>query len=108
MKKTEIDFDFAKWGQEGISVIIQTKSIITLYQNSVITNRFYGLFEDGGAFVALDLDIHMFEEVKPREFWVNEYDDGSFGVARISKEEAESRRVIGGDTKLIKLVEVIE
>ena len=104
MKKTEIDFDFAKWGQEGISVIIQTKSIITLYQNSVITNRFYGLFEDGGAFVALDLDIHMFEEVKPREFWVNIRQD----EITIYKTKKESEFFLRENSQTIKVREVLD
>ena len=102
--KKEIEFDFAKWGQEGISVIIQTKSIITLYQNSVITNRFYGLFEDGGAFVALDLDIHMFEEFKPREFWVNVSQD----EIKIYESAKEAAFFLRENSQTIKVREVIE
>lgn len=108
--KKEIEFDFAKWGQEGISVETNGTPVITLHVNPHCNSYFYGMLGPTYMFNNAISTFKMFEEVKPREFWVNEYEDGSFGQAWLDKEEADKSRIggIDGVAKLIKLVEVID
>lgn len=79
--KKEIEFDFAKWGQEDVIALDQdgndVLNIIELKQpingwvliveingkSPMCINRI-GMNQNGG------ITIKMFEEVKPREFWV--------------------------------------
>lgn len=108
--KKQIDFDFAKWGQEGISIkynkIHDVVAIMksTLQFTYVIEHRIDNSL--GVKAIHTDkCDLTMFEEVKPREFWVNVYGDG-FSFLYDTKSEAIQCLDIGGKT--IKLVEVIE
>jgi len=67
--KKQIDFDFAKWGQEGISVEYNRKTILTLHINPFNNEYYYGIINENLAFIAPATPLTMFEEVKPREFW---------------------------------------
>jgi len=71
--KKEIEFDFAKWGQEGISVEINGAKIATLHKHTLIPDAYYGIFDSSSfnTFCLYGNNFKMFEEVKPREFWVN-------------------------------------
>lgn len=106
--KREIIFDFSKWGQEGISVETDTYNMVTLHKNP-INNLFYGVDEDGDLNSGKATEFKMYEEVKPREFWVNVYSDKTSQFIHFSKQEAS---IAKSDThnfvKTIKLVEVIE
>lgn len=108
MKKVKIDFDFEKWGQEGISVIIQSEDIIKLHQNPIKNIWFYGLFKNGNNFVCLYTDLTMYQEVKPREIWVNEFHDTLSAVIHTNKKSAISCKDFDGYNKSVKFREVLD
>ena len=103
--KKQIEFDFSKWGQEGISVETDTYNMATLHKNP-INNLYYGVDEDGDLNSGKATEFKMYEEVKPQEFWVNVYGDAYSYTFYHSKEQAQEYLAKGGKT--IKLVEVIE
>ena len=106
MKKQQIEFDFSKWGQEGISVDdICGRLVIRLYENP-IKDEFYGVAHDGSVFALPKQKFTMYQEVKPREIWVNEYYD-FFGKGYHTKKEAMDRKA-SSCIRTIKFVEVIE
>ena len=81
--KKQIDFDF-------------TKS----------SNYYYGMVNGTTCFNVTKSYLTMYEEVKPREFWVNVYGDAYSKFCYDTKEQAQEYLAKGG--KAIKLVEVIE
>ncbi len=75
--KKEIEFDFTKWGQDGISVDdTMGRLVIKLHENP-IKDEFYGITHDGSTFAMHKNKFIMFQEVKPREFWVNIHKHGT-------------------------------
>jgi len=109
--KKQIEFDFAKWGQKGISIkynkIHDVSAIMKSSIQYLYVIEYIGYFSLGKKNLACAdrCDLVMYEEVKPREFWVNVYEDG-FSFLYDRKAEAYLCLDIGGKT--IKLVEVIE
>jgi hypothetical protein len=90
--KKEIEFDFAKWGQEGV-ITLDNKgnAVLNLWAISKPTNEWIYIVEidnnrmpfylnKNGANMHSGCIIKMFEEVKPREFWVNIYQGGSINI----------------------------
>lgn len=110
MKKVKIDFDFSKWGQEGISVIIDSKNVFVIHKNPIKTTWYYGLYENGFAFFCLVGDITMYQEIKPREIWVNEYPNNQRAyVFWDTKEDAETKLLnCATPLRTIKFREVLE
>jgi len=111
--KKQIEFDFAKWGQEGISVTVNGKNVITLHKNPNHANYFYGMTGPTLMFNNSGPCFTMFEEVKPREFWVNVYENRSVGIYETEQSAIEafnsSRKYapkINGQT--IKVREVLD
>lgn len=121
--KKEIEFDFAKWGQEDVIALDQdgndVLNIIELKQpingwvliveingkSPMCINRI-GMNQNGG------ITIKMFEEVKPREFWVNVYENGTIGPLWSCKKLANNRLLkddnMGGKGQTIKVMEVLD
>lgn len=99
MKKQKIDFDFSKWGQEGISVEYKGNRVQTLHQhpNENAYQYYYGVDCFNNFFVTYlsQLDLIMYQEIKPREIWVNEQEGGGFHYSKVfsSKEGAESQKL---------------
>jgi hypothetical protein len=85
--KKEIEFDFAKWGQEGISVKSDGLIAVAMHQNN-IKGLIYGIDSKGIVFHREAKDFTMFEEVKPREYYMNVYKDGSCGRGWTLKHQA--------------------
>lgn len=106
--KKEITFDFAKWGQEGISVIDKDNNIdvCTLHKSPFVLNTYYGLLDNESTYHLSVTDLTMFEEVKPREFWVNVTGKGDI---YIYKDFASADSQCGDwTTETIKVREVLE
>lgn len=108
MKKQQIPFDFSKWGQEGISVDdICGRLVIRLYENP-IKDEFYGIAHDGSVFALPKEKFTMYQEIKHREIWVNEYSTG-LGVMHFTEEAAiQQRDKARTFVKLVKFREVLE
>ena len=71
--RKRIEFDFNKWGQDGIEVEYKEYNIITLHSHpNAKSNTFYGISEMG-FFDAKREQLVMYEDKKPREIWINEY-----------------------------------
>jgi len=87
--KKEIIFDFAKWGQEGISVNVNGQEVLTIHKNPHCPDYFYGMMGPTLMFNNVIQAFTMFEEVKTREFWVNVYNGGQMYHIRGTKEEAD-------------------
>lgn len=104
--KKEIDFDFTKWGQDGISVDDHMGRLIIKLHENPIKDEFYGISHDDCTFALPKNKFKMFEEVKPREFWVNVYKD-SASYVHTSKEDAEISKFIDC-IETIKVVEVLD
>jgi hypothetical protein len=102
MKKTEIDFDFAKWGQEGISVELNSSEVIKIHEY-IDSAVLYGV-NLKGAFLDKKENFKMFEEVKPREFWVNVSQD----EIKIYESAKEAAFFLRENSQTIKVREVIE
>lgn len=104
--KKQIEFDFAKWGQEGISVFDKDNniSVCTLHTSPFVLNTYYGLLDNERPYHLSGTDLTMFEEVKPREFWVNITPKGYLYLYNDSK-TAEENSVNYGKT--IKVREVL-
>jgi hypothetical protein len=102
--KKEIEFDFAKWGQEGISIYGDKTKMLTFHKNPT-NDLFYGVDEDGYLICDKQPEFKMFEEIKPREFWGNVYDNGNF-VIHPTQERALQCLEKSGET--IKVREVLD
>jgi hypothetical protein len=104
--KKQIDFDFTKWGQEGVSVECYKEEILSLHINPKSSNYYYGMVNGTTCFNVTKSYLTMYEEVKPREFWVIMYGNKSSRLFYDTKEQAQKYLVGGGI--IIKVVEVIE
>ena len=103
----QIEFDFSKWGQERIIVYNETDKMITLHKNPISSDLYYGVDEEGYTYSGLIIKFTMYEEIKPREIWVNEFSSGTYLMkAYHTKAEAESNQT--GAIGQIKFIEVIE
>jgi hypothetical protein len=104
--KREITFDFAKWGQEGIVAYTRLEfQIVTLFENPLKKDEYYGVSEQGNVFCLESKNINMFEEVKPREFWVNVYSNDS-GYCYAT--EGIARQALADNGQTIKVREVLD
>lgn len=97
MKKVKIEFDFSKWGQEGISVQKDQCEVIQLHKHK-IEGRVYGLVKVGFSFNIFECNedkVIIYQEIKPREIWVNEQESAGFHYSKVfsSKAEAESQKL---------------
>lgn len=89
--KKEIDFDFEKFGQEGVEAFIDGVRILTTHKfPSGYPDRYYGIDVRGMTYDRHKSKLVMIEEIKPREIWVNEYPTTSYKNSCIyeSKEAA--------------------
>lgn len=107
MKKVKIDFDFSKWGQEGISVYHYNTKVLTLHKHFNHGEYYYYGISETNLFGCASKHLFMYQEIKPREIWVNEYPTHLAEFVYTSKEQA----VIGSadnTTKQIKFMEVLD
>lgn len=110
--KKQIEFDFEKWGQDGISVYIDDVQMATLHKNPFMLNSYYGISAKNGEDImwcnnSTTYTIKMYQEVKPREIWVNEYKNGLGSFSYLSKEDA--RKCSASNCiRQVKFIEVIE
>ena len=108
MKKQQIPFDFTKWGQEGISVESSDFIVHTLHLHPHNKDNCYGIAHNGDAFNFHVGWLRMYQEIKPREIWVNEYSTG-FGIMHFTEEAAiQQRDKARTFVKLVKFREVLE
>ena len=109
MKRQQIDFDFSKWGQEGISVILPSRNhAVTLHKSPLGDNSYYGISNDTYTFHVNVNNLKMYEEIKPREIWVNEYSTG-FGIMHFTEKDAiQQRDKARTFVKLVKFREVLD
>lgn len=106
MKKQQIPFDFSKWGQDGITCVFEDSPILTLHLNLRNQLNYYGITESGTPFHTYVSSIKMYQEIKPREIWVNEY-PRHFGNTYNTKEEAEKYKT-SSCVRTIKFREVLD
>jgi len=106
--KKQIPFNFELWEKEGISVDdIMGRLVIKLHENP-IKDEFYGITHDGSTFALPVNKFIMYQEVKLREIWVNEFEGRICGRKYyISKEDARDNVGFIG-TRQIKFIEVID
>lgn len=92
--KKQIEFDFGKWVQEGISVKSWDDSVVALHKHPNKEDLYYGISEHG-CFICTPKELTMYQEEKPREIWVNEQESAGFHYSKVfsSKEEAESQKL---------------
>ena len=109
MKKQKIPFDFSKFGQEGISVDYLEESVIALHKHPNEEDLYYGIFENG-CFIGLPNELKMYQEIKPREIWVNEYTNGLSATCMWydSEKEAAECKSATHYVKSIKFREVLD
>lgn len=108
MKKQQIEFDFSKWGQEGISVQKDQCEVIQLHKHK-IEGRVYGLVKVGFSFNIFECNedkVIMYQEIIPREIWVNEYPT-KLGRCYDTKELAENMKSLDY-IRTIKFIEVLD
>lgn len=105
--KEQIEFDFSKWGQPGITVeIVNIKyNIATLHQIPNNTDRFYGVYTNGQTFDWHKDFLFMYYEQIPREFYINVYQMDSMSVYNTIDKAKMHCTEFG---KTIKVREVIE
>jgi len=115
--KKQIEFDFAKWGQEGISVEKNYNEVVSMMKAADGVTLCCEIKINNGTSTQLAFvsrcNLTMLEEVKPREFYVNVYENFSCNIYK-HQEEAEvglSRSKINtpsvkGET--IKVREILE
>lgn len=108
MKKVKIDFDFSKWGQKGISVMSGKYRMLTLHKHPIVERDYYGMdydcdFHTGDGFI-------MYQEVEPREVWINEFEYGLSNVYWFSRtlEEALESKILNGYKRTVKFREVLD
>lgn len=108
MKKINIEFDFEKFGQEGVTAFIDGVEIISAHKFPFdYPDRYYGIDQRGMTYDRHKSKLVMYQEIKPREIWVNEYPAGFTGSVHLSKEKAISCR-IASFTTTIKFREVLD
>ena len=102
--KTEIEFDFNRFGEDGISVEVNGAKIATLHKHTLIPDAYYGIYDSSSfnAFCLYGNNFKMFHEVKPREIWLN--GEIKRGFCYSSKEDA----INNGALNAIKFVEVLD
>lgn len=110
MEKTNrkaIPFNFELWGKEGISVDDTMGRLIVKLHEHPMKDEFYGVTHDGCTFALPANKFIMYQEVKPREIYVNDRNDMFVGSSiYFSKEEAIEG--IAGDAKKVRQVKFIE
>jgi hypothetical protein len=88
-KKREIEFDFAKWGQDGVIILTDKgNEMLTFHKKPKSDSLFYGVDEYGYLQSGDKTAFKMFEDIKPREFWMNLYSNGMIAILD-SKEQAD-------------------
>jgi hypothetical protein len=102
--KKQIEFDFAKWGQDGISVEWYGQKVLSMHINPTSSAYYYGMVNGTTCFNTTQSNLTMFEEVNPREFWVNVYNNGN-GYCYNSQSIAKQALADNGQT--IKVREVL-
>jgi hypothetical protein len=108
--KREIEFNFAKWGQDGVVVQSENGHFVFDMHHNKISNYYYGYYENGDLFSTINTALRMYEEVKPREFWMNLYSNGMIAILD-SKEQAEDvgrSFVFVNPDKRVETIKVIE
>jgi hypothetical protein len=106
IKRVKIPFNFELWGKENISVDdIMGRLVVKLHENP-IKDEFYGIAHDGSTFALPVNKLTMYQEVKPREIWVNEYSDLRIGGAYSSIEKA--KHCGPNAIRQVKFIEVLE
>ena len=109
--KKQIEFDFAKWGQDGISVNTHCiENVATLYKNPFKKDTFYGVSISGIVYSVYITDLTMYQEVKPREIYVNEPRHGLHSSQSCfnSLEFAKNNYSEFDHIRTVKFIEVIE
>lgn len=105
--KKQIEFDFSKWGQEGITVNSGESQMITLHQNPNHPTYYYGLDLSSNACSYHKSKLTMYQEVKPREIWVNEYKH-KLGETCYSTIQGASKGSAVGCLRQVKFREVLD
>ena len=110
MKKVKIDFDFSKWGQEGISVYHYNTKVLTLHKHFNPDEDYYYGISETNLFGTSSKHLYMYQEIKPREIWVNEYPNNLRAyVFWDTKEDAETKLLnYTTPLKTIKFREVLD
>lgn len=109
MKEVVIDFDFSKFGQEDITCKSGGLYIHTLHEHPHNKDHYYGIAANGSEFRTHVNFITMYQEMKPREIWINEQENAGFHYSKVfsSKAEAEAQK-LPFVTRTLKFVEAIE
>jgi len=105
--KKQIPFNFELWGTERISVTESDLEILTVHLNP-LNNAYYGLCKNGASFWNLSKrDLIMYQEVKPREVWMNESTEFGLNISSVyfSKENAKANERY--KSRQVKFIEVI-
>lgn len=105
--KKQIDFDFEKFGQKGVTAFIDGVEIETIHKFPVgYPDRYYGIDVRGMTYDRHKSRIKMYQEIKPREWWLNEYEN-RVGQPYDSQSEGYKNRA-GGFKRQIKVREVLD
>lgn len=110
--KRKIEFNFSKWGKEGVTVEPSwpEKAYAVSVHVNPVNGQIYGVFNNGSLFVSNEDDLVMYEEVKPREIWVNEYPQpiGIFKSSIWNDERSAALNTNADCIRQVKFIEVIE
>jgi len=80
--KEQIEFDFSKWGQPGITVQFKGSNglgFLKLHQHPINKDGYYGLTTNGHPFSSDVKNLQMYYEQIPREVYINVYPDTMSG-----------------------------
>jgi len=108
--KKQIDFDFSKWGQPGITVTFGGTNVKmqTLHQHPTDKDNYYGITESGSA-LRSDVDrLTMYYEQIPREFYMSIYDNGATGCLYNTFDECFAKRNVHVKGRVVKVREVLD
>ena len=104
--KRLIDFDFSKWGQDGINVEVNGSKVAELHKHNTAKDVYFGHYGGFQIFCLYSNNFIMYQEIKPREFWINEYED-RVGMPYESKSDANENKA-KGFKRQIKVREVLD
>jgi len=112
MEKTNrksIPFNFELWGQEDIKIYDEDNEVLLIHLHPS-TKSYYGVYKDGTNFFGcIEDSLTMYQEVKPREIWVNEYTIGLSDTHYPTKELAIKYAAnTSTEIRQIKFIEVID